>query len=38
MQSTLGKKIALDTGPKINPKLEALKERIGLKMRATIAP
>lgn len=38
MQSALGKKIALDTGPKINPKLEALKERIGLKMRAAIAP
>ncbi|QJQ04661.1 DUF2059 domain-containing protein [Undibacterium piscinae] len=38
MQSALGKKIAQDTGPAINPKLEALKERIGLKMRAAIAP
>jgi hypothetical protein len=38
MQAALGKKIAQDTGPVINPKLDALKERIGLKMRAAIAP
>ena len=38
MQNALGKKIASDTGPKINPKLEELKQQIGLRMRAAIAP
>jgi hypothetical protein len=38
MQSALGKKIATDTGPAIDPKIQNLKQRIGLSMRAAIAP
>jgi hypothetical protein len=38
MQKALGEKIAADTAAKINPKLEDLKQRIGLRMRAAITP
>jgi uncharacterized protein (DUF2342 family) len=38
MQKTLGEKIAADTGPVMNPKLQGLKERIGMRLRAAVTP
>ncbi|MFA9219187.1 MAG: hypothetical protein ACEQSK_19055 [Sphingomonadaceae bacterium] len=37
MQKSLGEKVASDVGPVVNPKLQSLKERIGLRLRAAVA-
>jgi len=37
MQKSLGEKVANDMGPVVNPKLQGLKERIGLRLRAAVA-
>jgi hypothetical protein len=37
MQKSLGEKVASDMGPVVNPKLQGLKERIGLRLRAAVA-
>lgn len=38
MQKTLGESIAADTRPVIDPKLQGLKEKIGLRLRAAVTP
>lgn len=37
MQKNLGEQVATDVGPVVNPKLQGLKERIGLRLRAAVA-
>lgn len=36
MKKNLGEKMAADVGPVVNPKLQDLKERIGLRLRAAV--
>lgn len=38
LQKALGQKMALDEGPEIKPKMEALQTRIGLRLRAAVTP
>ncbi|WP_343732190.1 DUF2059 domain-containing protein [Duganella sp.] len=38
MQKTLGEGVAADTRPVIDPKLQGLKEKIGLRLRAAVTP
>jgi hypothetical protein len=38
MQKALGEQLAADTGPVIDPKLKALRERIGLRLRSAVTP
>lgn len=38
MQKTLGEGVATDTRPVIDPKLQGLKEKIGLRLRAAVTP
>ncbi|MDC8757340.1 DUF2059 domain-containing protein [Janthinobacterium fluminis] len=38
MQKLLGERVAADTRADIDPKLQGLKERIGLRLRAAVAP
>lgn len=38
MQKALGEGVAADTRAEIDPKLQGLKERIGLRLRAAVAP
>jgi len=38
MQKALGEKLAADTGPVIDPRLQDLKQRIGLRLRTAVTP
>jgi hypothetical protein len=38
LQKSLGEGVAADTGPVINPKLQDLKQRIGLRLRSAVTP
>ena len=38
LQKNLGEAVATDSGPVINPKLQDLKQRIGMRLRAAVAP
>jgi hypothetical protein len=38
LQKSLGEGVASDTGPVINPKLQDLKQRIGLRLRSAVTP
>jgi hypothetical protein len=38
MQKTLGEGVAADTRAVIDPKLQGLKEKIGLRLRAAVTP
>jgi hypothetical protein len=38
MQKALGEKLAAETGPVIDPKLQDLKQRIGLRLRTAVTP
>lgn len=38
MKKSLGDKIAADTGPTINPKLQELTQRIGMRLRTAVTP
>ncbi len=37
MQKNLGEQVVTDVGPVVNPKLQGLKERIGMRLRAAVA-
>ncbi len=38
LQKSLGEAVATDSGPVINPKLQDLKQRIGMRLRAAVTP
>jgi hypothetical protein len=38
LQKSLGEGVASDTGPVINPKLQDLKQRIGMRLRSAVTP
>jgi hypothetical protein len=38
MQKALGEKLAAETGPVIDPRLQDLKQRIGLRLRTAVTP
>ncbi|WP_377703636.1 DUF2059 domain-containing protein [Pseudoduganella sp. UC29_71] len=38
LQKSLGEGVAADTGPVINPKLQDLKQRIGMRLRSAVTP
>lgn len=38
LQKNLGEAVATDSGPVINPKLQDLKQRIGMRLRAAVTP
>ncbi|MTW05019.1 DUF2059 domain-containing protein [Duganella ginsengisoli] len=38
LQKSLGEAVAADSGPVINPKLQDLKQRIGMRLRAAVTP